>query len=392
LTSLISAASLRIPHATVIVPTRNEAGNARLLLHRMDAAMRGYDVEVLFVDDGTDDLPAVIAECAREISLPVRVLRRDQPVGRLGGAVVAGIRDTSSEVVVVCDGDLQHPPETIPQLLDAAASSDLVVASRYVGGGDAGGLANRGRVIVSRASGLLSRALFPRRMRNCSDPMSGFFAVRRSALDVEKLRPRGFKILLEIVARSRPLSIREVPFSFGARHEGESHASAAEGLRFLRQLAELRLASSGITRRALLYAIVGLSGVIPNLLALSLLTAAGVQYVLAAILAIQVAIVWNFAGAELLVWRNDRAAGGLGRRFAGFAAVGQTDLARIPFVVVLVEAVGVSSIAATLITVALAFAARFVLVDRLVYRRQAAPAGLAGPAALARAEPAPSLV
>jgi hypothetical protein len=96
------------------------------------------------------------------------------------------------------------------------------------------------RTALSRSSGLLAHALFPRRLRRLSDPLSGFFLVRRRAIDLTGLRPRGFKILLEILVRSGPLKTSEVAFCFGERHAGESKASMREGVRYLRRLIELR--------------------------------------------------------------------------------------------------------------------------------------------------------
>ncbi|MEN3339589.1 MAG: dolichol-phosphate mannosyltransferase [Acidobacteriota bacterium] len=350
---------------SVVVPTYDEGDNAHALLHRLDAALAGRAAEILFVDDGSDDLPEIVAATAVEISIPVRVIRRPQPVGRLGGAVVEGITQSRHDIVVVCDGDLQHPPELIPQLVDALHDRDVVVASRYVGGGDSAGLSNAFRQFVSRATGMLVKIIFPLRLQGCSDPMSGFFAIRRSSLDLTLLRPRGFKILLEIMARSNRLRLAEVPFSFAERLAGESHASAAEGLRFIRQVAALRVASS----RAMLFTLVGVSGVLPNLLVLWTLAHAGVHYLAASFAAVQAGVLWNFVGAELFVWR-DRKVGKLRSRFAKYLAVGETDLVRLPFVLLLVSGAGLSWLLATLLTMFGAFVLRFVLIDKIVYSRR----------------------
>jgi dolichol-phosphate mannosyltransferase len=142
------------------------------------------------------------------------------------------------------DGDLQHPPELIGALLEQARRSkaDLVVASRYCAGGDVGDF-SAPRAALSRCSAQAARVLFPRRLRGVSDPLSGFFLIRRVAVDSAALRPRGFKILLEILVRSGPLRTSEVSFRFGERYAGESKASVREGVRYLRQLMELRAGS-----------------------------------------------------------------------------------------------------------------------------------------------------
>ena len=142
------------------------------------------------------------------------------------------------------DGDLQHPAGRVPELcrIGTKSRSHVVVASRYVGPGMRAGLASAARGRVSSGATKLARS-FRRRLEGCSDPMSGFFAVRRDRIDLDRLRPQGFKILLEILARSSRLKIGELPFEFQQRHSGESKASLAEGLLFVRRLISLRIAS-----------------------------------------------------------------------------------------------------------------------------------------------------
>lgn len=97
---------------SVIVPTFNEAANVPELIARIDAAVTGLEAEIIFVDDSTDNTPQVIAGVDSRTA--VRVIHRLDPVGGLSGAVVAGIRESLGDWVIVMDGDLQHPPEMIP--------------------------------------------------------------------------------------------------------------------------------------------------------------------------------------------------------------------------------------------------------------------------------------
>ncbi|HYP72980.1 MAG TPA: polyprenol monophosphomannose synthase, partial [Microbacterium sp.] len=226
---------------SVIVPTFNEGPNVDELVRRIGAALRGRSFEVIFVDDSTDDTPDIICRCADAADFPVRLIHRDEPVAGLGGAVLDGFRAAQARWCLVMDGDLQHPPEDIPRLLDRAAQDDvdIVVASRYVKGGTSGGLAGTTRTAVSRVSTALTKSMFPRKLHGCTDPMTGFFLVDLDAVELDQLRPRGFKILLEILAR-RQLRIGEVPFAFATRHAGQSKASVTQGIRFLTQLAMLR--------------------------------------------------------------------------------------------------------------------------------------------------------
>jgi dolichol-phosphate mannosyltransferase len=231
---------------TVVVPTRNEAGNIDPLIDRLGAALAGWTAELLVVDDSDDDTPRRVlrrAESGTAQGLALRVLHRapGARAGGLGTAVVLGLSEARGGWVVVMDGDLQHPPELVPELVRAGRRSgaDLVVASRHVAGGDAAGLDGAARAAVSEAATRLAQAAFPRRLRGISDPMSGFFAVRPAALELDQLRPEGFKILLEILVRTPRLRTHEVGFVFAPRHAGDSKASAREGLRFARHVLRL---------------------------------------------------------------------------------------------------------------------------------------------------------
>lgn len=348
---------------TVVIPSFNEGLNVQALLARLDKSLTGIRTEVLYVDDSTDDTPEVIARYAlHHASLAVRCLHRDEPAGGLAGAVVAGLAAARSPVVVVMDGDLQHPPETVAELYRKAVltTADIVVASRYVEGGDSGGLSNKFRQVVSTWSGRIAKAMFPRRLATCSDPMSGFFAVRRDSLRLDSVAQCGYKVLLALLLHRGRLEVAEVPFVFAERHAGESKASLKEGLRYLRLLVLLRSGPGA------LFALVGASGVLPNLAMVALLTALGLHYVLAAALAVQVAIVWNFVGAELIIFR-DRRVGKLWHRAVRYHILSNTDLLRLPFVALLVGEFGVSVLLATALTLVGAVALRYSLAARLVY-------------------------
>ena len=160
--------------------------------------------------------------------------------------MVAGIAAARAPWVCVMDADLQHPPSTIAALREQAetAKSDLVVASRFRGGGSIAGL-NAARTLVSRSLVALARVAFPFRLRTVSDPLTGFFLIRRDALDLAALRPNGFKILLEILIRSPKLAVSEIAFRFGERAAGESKASLREVIRYLTLVWRLRIGTAG---------------------------------------------------------------------------------------------------------------------------------------------------
>ncbi len=357
------------PTVTVVVPTRNEAGNVQALLRRLRPALAGHAAEVLFVDDSDDETPGRVLQAATEPGLRVRLLHRppDERSGGLGGAVLAGLRNSDATWVVVMDGDLQHPPETVPQLLAAGSQADVVVASRHVQDGSSGGLSGWGRVLVSGGATGLAKALFPRRLGGTSDPMSGFFAVRRSALDLEGLHPDGFKILVEVLVRSGPLRVNEVGFAFADRHSGDSKASWREGARFARSL--LRLRASTPRARALAFGLVGASGIAVNLaLVAALAGVAGLHYLLAATAATQGSSLWNSLLTEHLVFADRAGPGGRLRRLTRSWLLNNTVLLlRLPLLALLVEGAHINYLTATFLTLLAGFAGRFSVTDRLIY-------------------------
>lgn len=230
---------------SVVIPTFNEAGNIDELLGRLTGALAPQlNAEVIFVDDSTDDTPMVIADVARRHDVHVVLVRRVDPRGGLGGAVVEGLRVAQAPWAVVMDADLQHPPSLVPALLAAGETdgADLVVATRYSNGGSRVGLGSWYRETVSTGASKLARIVLGGPVAKMSDPLSGFFAVRISALRLSEARPLGYKVLLELIVRSDLTRITERPYEFGPRFAGSSKSTPREGVRYLRHLLALRRA------------------------------------------------------------------------------------------------------------------------------------------------------
>ena len=359
---------------SVVIPTRNERDNVAPLLERLHRALAGNPVEVIFVDDSVDDTPQVVEGLSSDYassSTRVRLIHRpraDRADG-LAGAVVSGFRRASSEYVAVMDSDLQHPPEVLSDLLSAACTSDaeLVVGSRYVGDGDADGLSSSFRRFTSLGAGSVAHALFPRRLKSISDPMSGLFLVRRDVLDPDSFHPIGFKILLEIAVRRGPLKVAEVPYVFGARHAGQSKAGLEEGLRFLRHLARLRL--SGSWGRMLSVGAIGVTGLAVNTFALWLLISGlGMGLTFGALLATQVSTGWNALLSLGLVYRGRRGRAWWSSMLKIAVVNNVALLVRIPLLHLLVLGMGFGYLWANLVTLLLAFGLRFLIVDRSLTR------------------------
>ncbi len=227
---------------SIIIPTLNEAENLPLLIPQIAAAVGTRAYEVLVVDDNSrDDTPAVCAELGRQY--PLRLIVRQTPRDGLSGAVLHGMRQASGDILMAMDADLQHPPEKIPELIDAIErdGADFVIGSRYVPGGttqEKWGLARR---INSRIATLLAAPF----AGNTHDPMSGFFALRRETFEsAVALTPLGYKIALELMCKCRVLEpgrggIREIPIDFATRARGQSKLNLREQFRYLEHLSRL---------------------------------------------------------------------------------------------------------------------------------------------------------
>ncbi len=364
---------------SVVVPTRNERNNIRPLIDRLSAVLAHRNAEVIFVDDSTDDTPEVVAEVAKTASLPVLVMHRGpgERVGGLSGAVIAGLRLAEGRISVVMDGDLQHPPESIPEIIAPIERGEvnLVVGSRYRQNGGLDGLSNRARVGFSWLATRLTKCVFPRRLQQVTDPMSGFYAVRSSAIDLDSLKPLGFKIMLETIARSE-LSVAEVGFRFAPRMSGSSKANLGEGIRFVGHLTRLRAETilTARQRRATGFATVGASGLVVNTIAFWLiLHFTHMPYLLAAALATQVSTTWNFAGMEIFVF-SDRRSGGFWPRYLKFCLLNNTVmLARLPVLAFLVSVLHCPKTLANIATLLLVFVVRFGISDRYIYEEEEHP-------------------
>jgi dolichol-phosphate mannosyltransferase len=356
------------------VPTKNEGGNVLPLVQGLEAALPTVPLEIIFVDDSSDGTAELVEELAAGSERRIVLLRqvRDRRMAGLGGAVVQGLRAARAPWVCVMDADLQHPPELVAALLEQAESRDLdvVVASRYCDQGDAGSF-GWARAMASRSTTTAARMLFPRRLRDVTDPMSGFFLVRRDALELDRLRPRGFKILLEVLVRHPALRAAEVSFAFGERRAGQSKAGVREAARYLALLARLRFARFGI---------VGVSGLVVNTAVLAFLTdVTGLFYVLSAVVATQISTLWNFSFTELWVFSDREARRGRGTRMALFFLMNNAALAlRGPMLIALTSGLGLHYALSNVISLVSMTLLRFALADSWIWAKERPPQSRAG--------------
>jgi dolichol-phosphate mannosyltransferase len=234
---LVNSSPSQNPQISLVIPALNEAENIPSLVAQIAEALRGRSYEILIVDDNSKDAtPQVCAELSK--THPLNLIVRTQPKDGLGGAVLHGFAQARGEYLVVMDADLQHPPAKLPELLAPLerGESDFTLGSRHVPGASVGEEWGAFRQLNSAIATLLARP-FAGKTR---DPMSGFFAMKRSTYErAERLTPLGYKIGLELMCKCRVHDVREVPIHFGLRERGESKLSVKEQFRYLEHLSRL---------------------------------------------------------------------------------------------------------------------------------------------------------
>ncbi len=301
---------------SVVIPTYNEATVIEETLRRAAASLRrpGQDFELIVVDDSSTDGTAALAE-SLSADLPVRVLRRPGRLG-LATAVLDGWNISRGDVLGVMDADLQHPPEVLSSLAEAIREPgvEIAVASRYISGGGTSQWSWLRR-LMSRGATHLAACVLPLTLADVSDPMSGMFFVRASALSGARLNPLGYKILLEVLAKSRRGAYVEVPYVFQQRGRGSSKLGSRQYVEFILHLARLA-GSTGQLAAWMRYGLVGLGGAVVDLGLLYWFVAGrGWPLVLALPVALQAALLSNFLGNEILTFRPAGAAGRLSTSF-----------------------------------------------------------------------------
>lgn len=350
---------------SIVVPTYNERENLPVLLERVEEALRGYSFEVIVVDDDSPDGTWRLAErLARERYPWLRVIRRVGVRG-LASAVIDGFRAARGRYVAVMDADLQHPPEELARMLRTAleTGAELVVASRYTRGGGVEGW-SRVRLLISRGATLLARLLLPE-SRATSDPMSGFFIVERRVLEgcLDKLRPRGYKILLEILVKCRPSRVVDHPYVFRRRLRGRSKLGFRTIIDYVLHVLELN------EYRVFKNMAVGASGVAVLWLVLHLLSdILGVPALAAYAAAIEASIINNFTWNHLLVFRGRGGGKSLARRLAEYhGAVALGAVINYAVFSILYTLLGVWKYAASLAGVVLGWAANYLMSEHRVW-------------------------
>src|SRR4051812_17567898 len=294
---------------SVVVPTFNERDNVTTLFGRLETALAGVTWEVIFVDDNSPDRTWDVVRGLARQDTRVRCIRR---IGRRGlsGACIEGILASSAPCAAVIDADLQHDESQLPKMLQLLESghADLLVGSRYIAGGSAESFNKQRAGASALATQVAKRVL----RVEISDPMSGFFMMRRDRFEelAPQLSTQGFKILLDIVATGRgKLRVKEIPYTFGSRLHGESKLDAMVALDFV-GLVLAKLTNDVVSLRFLLFAMVGSLGLFVHLAALyTALEAFDVPFPEAQAAGALCAMTSNFILNNFLTYRDQRLKG-----------------------------------------------------------------------------------
>jgi dolichol-phosphate mannosyltransferase len=303
---------------SLIIPTYNESKNleclVKILTDLLDQDLENQ-YELIIVDDDSPDLTWQVGLDLMPIYPQLQVMRRQTEKG-LSTAVIRGWQASRGDILGVIDGDLQHPPETLIKMLDQIKNgADLAVASRHVEGG---GVSDWGfiRRCLSRGAQMLGLLILPNVIGRVSDPMSGYFMVRRQAIANCVMNPMGYKILIEVLGRGNIETVAEVGYIFQERQEGESKVTWRQYVDYILHL--LRLRSRGrITKireklrvpikRFLKFGLVGFSGVFVDMAIFYLLSdkaSLGWGLTRSKIIAAEVAVLNNFLWNDLWTFRD----------------------------------------------------------------------------------------
>ena len=231
------------PKLSLVIPTFNERENLPVLVRRIHNILSPrLRYELIIVDDNSPDGTGDLAE-RLSMKYPIKVIHRTEKRG-LASAVADGFDVAKGKVLGVMDADLQHPPETIPLLLEEVEKgADLVIGSRHTSGGRIGRWSLR-RKIMSKGARFLAGILIPK-AKTIKDPLSGFFLLRMEVIEDVTLSPEGYKILLEILCKGKYEKVAEVPYTFADRKRGRSKLGFRENLAYLRHLLQLAKSSRG---------------------------------------------------------------------------------------------------------------------------------------------------
>ena len=373
---------------SIIIPTYNESENIIQVLESIGEYMpKDIAIEALVVDDNSPDGTGNVVEDyinnpQNKAGYTVNVIHRKTKSG-LSSAILDGIQHSSGETIVVMDSDFSHPPKIIPQLIDEIKTSkyDIVIASRYTEGGEVTGWSTKRKLISKGATGIAKAGLGV----NESDPMSGFFAFNRNILEGIKFDAIGYKMLLEILVKTKGAKVKEIPYTFTDRTRGSSKLDSSTMFDYVKsvwklyryghtaKVSDTRTSVRFISKAGRFYT-VGASGLLVNYL-VSLLFADAIinfWYIHATIIGIAVSMSSNFILNKIWTFgdRNFDAKKTIAQygKFVGFSSLGA--LIQLGMVYVLVDTYQVMYPIALILAVIIAASSNFILNKKWTFKEK----------------------
>jgi len=371
---------------SIIIPTYNESENVIQVLKSIGEHIpKDITTEAIVVDDNSPDGTGKIVEdyindTQNKTGYTIDVIHRKTKSG-LSSAILDGIQHSSGETVVVMDSDFSHPPKIIPQLIEEMKTSkyDIVIASRYTEGGEVNGWSTKRKLISKGATGIAKAGLGV----NESDPMSGFFAFNRNILEGIKFDAIGYKMLLEILVKTKGAKVKEIPYTFTDRTRGSSKLDSSTMFDYVKsvwklyryghttKVSDTRTSARFISKAGRFYT-VGASGLLVNYL-VSLLFADAIinfWYIHATVIGIAISMSSNFILNKIWTFedRNFEAKKTLAQygKFVGFSSLGA--LIQLGMVYVLVDNYQVMYPIALILAVIIAASSNFILNKKWTFK------------------------
>ena len=361
---------------TVIIPTLNEVdtikGTILMVLSELERA--GINGQVLVVDDYSDDgTIRVVDDLIPHLQGHLDIIVRKENHG-LSQSVVDGFNKADSMVFAVIDADGQHPADRITYLYQKIIEgNDIAIGSRYINGGEAQ-KSGMFRWILSSGATFIARVFFP----NITDPGSGFFAINRKVVENAPLKPKGFRMLFEILGKGNWTKVVEIPYKVKDRVRGESKLRRQTIIDHVEQLLDLMKFSvkhpeSHVYHefhRMINFLIVGFTGVFVNLGMLYLLTESGIYYVTSGVIAVEMSIISNFflndsfVFSDIGIQENTR-----GKRFVMYHLVSIIGvIINLSFMIILTEWFGFYYLISSMVGIIAAFSWNFIVNRRYTWQ------------------------
>ncbi|MGM5480219.1 MAG: glycosyltransferase [Nanobdellota archaeon] len=358
---------------SIIIPTFNERDIILQTISSIqDAIDNNFPYEIIVADDDSPDKTWKLVDTASKKDSHIRFLRRKGKQKGLSRSVVDGFDHAKGDYFLVIDADGQHDEKIIPRMYDKAKSSDVVVASRFIKGGGVSDW-SKSRLLISRSFSLLSRPLLKAKT---SDPMSGFFLVKKTVYEKVKndLDLSGYKILLALLFASQKYKkpkVKEVPYMFRPRELGESKASLKVAFQYIGMLFKQAYCSN---RKFLKFAVVGTSGVLVNYAVLILFKEiVGLYLLFASAIAVETSIITNFLLNNFWTWKSNRHTNSFAGRFLRFNLVSLIALAlNVSILFVLTEYVGMWYIIANAFGILVGMLVNFSMNDKWTFKKNVA--------------------